>query len=92
MKIEKIIGREILDSRGNPTVEVDVILESGQLNFIKTYKRLTHINQEQLNEEMYDAASRFITWDLPRIEMAYAARGANVHNCQLVQLGVNYRI
>lgn len=29
MNIEKIIGREILDSRGNPTVEVDVILESG---------------------------------------------------------------
>jgi len=29
MKIEKIIGREILDSRGNPTVEVDVHLESG---------------------------------------------------------------
>ncbi len=29
MKIEKIIGREVLDSRGNPTVEVDVILESG---------------------------------------------------------------
>lgn len=29
MKIEKIIGREILDSRGNPTIEVDVTLESG---------------------------------------------------------------
>jgi enolase len=29
MRIEKIFGREILDSRGNPTVEVDVILESG---------------------------------------------------------------
>ena len=29
MKIEKIKGREILDSRGNPTVEVDIILESG---------------------------------------------------------------
>jgi len=27
--IKKIIGREILDSRGNPTIEVDVILESG---------------------------------------------------------------
>ncbi len=27
--IKKIIGREILDSRGNPTVEVDVVLESG---------------------------------------------------------------
>ena len=29
MKIEKIVAREILDSRGNPTVEVDVVLESG---------------------------------------------------------------
>jgi enolase len=29
--IKKIIGREILDSRGNPTVEVDVILESGAI-------------------------------------------------------------
>jgi enolase len=28
-KIEKIFAREILDSRGNPTVEVDVWLESG---------------------------------------------------------------
>jgi len=28
-KIEKIVAREILDSRGNPTVEVDVFLESG---------------------------------------------------------------
>lgn len=29
MKITKITGREILDSRGNPTVEVEVVLESG---------------------------------------------------------------
>ena len=29
MKIKDIRGREILDSRGNPTVEVDVILENG---------------------------------------------------------------
>src|SRR3954470_431962 len=27
--ITDIIGREVLDSRGNPTVEVDVILEDG---------------------------------------------------------------
>ena len=27
--IEDVIGREILDSRGNPTVEVDVFLEDG---------------------------------------------------------------
>ena len=29
MRIKDVIGREILDSRGNPTVEVDVILENG---------------------------------------------------------------
>ena len=29
MKITAIKGREILDSRGNPTIEVDVILENG---------------------------------------------------------------
>ena len=28
-KIKQIIAREILDSRGNPTVEADVILQSG---------------------------------------------------------------
>ena len=28
-KIKNIIGREILDSRGNPTVEADVILDNG---------------------------------------------------------------
>lgn len=30
-KIDKIIAREILDSRGNPTVEADVILEDGSM-------------------------------------------------------------
>ena len=28
-KIVDIRGREIIDSRGNPTVEADVVLESG---------------------------------------------------------------
>ncbi len=28
-KIQKVLAREILDSRGNPTVEVDVILDNG---------------------------------------------------------------
>src|SRR5262245_35613091 len=29
MKIKKVNGREILDSRGNPTIEVDVVLANG---------------------------------------------------------------
>lgn len=31
MKIQKILSRQILDSRGNPTVESDVILEDGTI-------------------------------------------------------------
>ena len=30
-KISKVIGRQILDSRGNPTIEVDVILTDGSI-------------------------------------------------------------
>ena len=31
MEIIDVFGREILDSRGNPTVEVEVLLENGAL-------------------------------------------------------------
>jgi len=31
VKISKVIGRQILDSRGNPTVEVDIVLDNGFL-------------------------------------------------------------
>jgi len=31
LQIEKVIGREILDSRGNPTVEAEVILKDGSM-------------------------------------------------------------
>lgn len=31
MKIQKVIGREIIDSRGNPTVEAEVVLEDGSI-------------------------------------------------------------
>lgn len=32
LEIEKVIGREILDSRGNPTVEAEVTLIDGTIN------------------------------------------------------------
>jgi len=31
VKISKVVGRQILDSRGNPTVEVDIVLDNGFL-------------------------------------------------------------
>ena len=33
LSIERIIGREILDSRGNPTVEAEVLLSDGSVGF-----------------------------------------------------------
>ena len=45
---------------------------------VMTYKRLTGITQEQFNDEIFDAARRFVTWDMPRIEKV-AARYANQH-------------
>ena len=30
LEIEKVIGREIIDSRGNPTVEAEVYLTDGR--------------------------------------------------------------
>ena len=35
LEIEKVVGREILDSRGNPTVEAEVLQESSRhLSFV----------------------------------------------------------
>jgi hypothetical protein len=45
---------------------------------VMTYQRLTGLTQEQFNDEMFDAARRFVTWDLPRIEKV-AAQYANQH-------------
>lgn len=54
------------------------------------YKRLTNIDQEQFNNEIYDAAARFITWDLPHIEKEYARYGGtNVHTCELKRTSPN---
>ena len=40
LEIEKVLGREIIDSRGNPTVEAEVIVRwnSGKRN--STFRRI----------------------------------------------------
>ncbi|HEY7091333.1 MAG TPA: DUF6055 domain-containing protein, partial [Tepidisphaeraceae bacterium] len=45
---------------------------------VQAYQRITSITQEQFNDEIFDAARRFVTWDMPRIEKV-AARYANQH-------------
>lgn len=57
MKIKNVIGREILDSRGNPTVEVDVILENGIVGRAAVPSGASTGEREAL--EMRDGGSRY---------------------------------
>lgn len=58
MKIKNVIGREILDSRGNPTVEVDVILENGVMGRAAVPSGASTGEREAL--EMRDGGERFM--------------------------------
>ena len=57
-KIKNIIAREILDSRGNPTVEVDVILESGILGRASVPSGASTGSKEAL--ELRDKEERYL--------------------------------
>ncbi len=58
MKIIDVKGREILDSRGNPTVEVDVVLEDGTLGRAAVPSGASTGEREAL--EMRDGGTRFM--------------------------------
>jgi len=69
-----ISAREILDSRGNPTVEVDVRLEDGSLGraavpsgastgrheALERRRRRTQIRRERSDEKRFEAVNRDI--------------------------------
>lgn len=48
---------------------------------VLAYQRITKTDQNAFNEEIFDAARRFITWDLKRIENV-AAKYANQHTSE----------
>ena len=58
MKIIDVKAREILDSRGNPTVEVDVVLEDGTLGRAAVPSGASTGEREAL--EMRDGGTRFM--------------------------------
>jgi hypothetical protein len=59
---------------------------------VMTYKRMNSLSQEQFNDEMFDAARRFITWDMARIKEP-AKKYANQHSTELKALADGwYRI
>ncbi|MCU1400624.1 MAG: eno [Acidimicrobiales bacterium] len=56
-EIVSIVGREVLDSRGNPTVEVDVVLDSGALGRAMVPSGASTGEHEAV--ELRDGGSRF---------------------------------
>ena len=58
MKIKDVKGREILDSRGNPTVEVDVILEDGTMGRAAVPSGASTGEREAL--ELRDGGTRYM--------------------------------
>ncbi len=65
--------------------------QSGE-DAVVTYKRITNIDQPTFNDEIFDAARRFITWDMKRIEEV-ARPYQNQHFTKLDSVGDGwYRI
>ncbi|MBE8722403.1 DUF6055 domain-containing protein [Sphingobacterium pedocola] len=59
---------------------------------VLTYQRLHDMNQDTFNDELFDGYRRFMTWDLPRVQI-YAAPYANQHTTQLIaESDDSYRI
>lgn len=63
---------------------------------VEAYQRITNISQEQFNDEMYDCAARFVTWDVPGIKRegfdyidARASDNYNLNNDQYWQINSN---
>lgn len=60
----------------------------GEEDAISAYQRLTGISQKEFNDEVYDAACRFVTWDMPRIRTVCSSY-ANQHMCKVDRKGEN---
>lgn len=62
-------------------------------DIVKTYKRVENLTQQQFNDEMFDAARRFITWDIALIKPTEVNKYANQHTSELNAIGDGwYRI
>lgn len=56
---------------------------------IDTYKRITNISQESFNDEIFDAARRFVNWDIDGIR-EYGKGYVGRAQANLEKLRINY--
>ncbi|MEG0022347.1 MAG: phosphopyruvate hydratase [Bacilli bacterium] len=84
MKIKDIKAREILDSRGNPTIEVDTILESGVIGRYSVPSGASTGSKEALelrdNNKRYNRLGVIDVIDKINTELKFSVIGENVFN------------
>ena len=76
-RIVDVIGREVIDSRGNPTVEVDVILEDGSMGRAAVPSGASTGAHEAV--ELRDGGARYLLTQIETfgsLELALAAYNA----------------
>lgn len=67
-------------------------LASDNTDFVTVYKRLAKLNQDEFNNERFEAARRFVTWDIPSIKDTYS-KYINLHGTKLKNItGKTYQI
>jgi hypothetical protein len=59
---------------------------------VEAYKRITKITQAQFNDEMYEHAARFTTWDIPALISAGTSRISSRPQTKMNNAGDNYWI
>jgi hypothetical protein len=57
---------------------------------VDAYLRLNKINQSKFNDEIYDCASRFVTWDIPALRDKGASYVNSRAQCKLNKLSTGY--
>ncbi len=77
--IEEVFAREILDSRGNPTVEVDVLLEDGSFGRAAVPSGASKGTHEAL-EPYARAMGAAAGWDEERIGAEIRATAGGCHS------------
>ena len=76
--ITQVQAREVLDSRGNPTVEVEVLTEAVHLVAQSFHQVHQQVNMKQLNYVM--ATSRYLGKGVLK-----AVENVNEHNCRRIR-------
>ena len=75
MKIKNVIGREVLDSRGNPTVEAEVILENGVKAIACSPSGASTGSREALELRDGDASRMWLGSMLPQVDALPGSEG-----------------